>query len=85
MVENCGHLVRRLEYEFGIENYEHSACLRRGTHYDELHVFKNSKGQYFSWESDWGCDCCEPEDVDRCFDYGEISEEEALELIRGHD
>tara|TARA_B100000745_G_scaffold300439_1_gene254413 strand:- start:9145 stop:9369 length:225 start_codon:yes stop_codon:yes gene_type:complete len=74
-----------MEHDFELEEYEDSACLRRSGHYDGLHVFKNSKGQYFSWKRDWKCRCCKFEETDYCFDYEEISEEEALKLIRGHD
>lgn len=33
------------------------------------------------WEDDYECGCCEPETDDRCYDFGEISPEEAMKLM----
>lgn len=60
-------------------------CLRLDVHWDGKHVFRNRGGVYYLWEDDDSCGCCQPEDDERCFAYGEISEKEALELIARRD
>jgi hypothetical protein len=40
------------------------------------HVFKTPDGQYYSWEDDTDCGCCEPDEDSRCFSYEEITEEQ---------
>jgi hypothetical protein len=41
------------------------------------HIFRGSGGKYYQWEVDFSCDCCEPEDDDHCFVYGEVSRGES--------
>jgi hypothetical protein len=45
------------------------------------HVLKTPEGEYFSWEDDPDCDCCEPEDDDHCYLFGEISEAEYQQIL----
>jgi len=48
-------------------------CILKANH-QTPHIFKNPEGKFIAWEDDWSCDCCEPEEVDRCIVYQEIEE-----------
>lgn len=50
-----------------------AACILERGHLGP-HVFRTPKGLFFAWEDDWGCDCCAPEETDRCFTYWKIRE-----------
>lgn len=80
----CQILITRLEGDMHIEDSCETACLRLHPHWTGPHVFKTKDGRYFSWEDD-ECGCCEPEDTERCFVYEEISETEALKLLKKRD
>ncbi len=49
--------------------------------HEGFHVVHTPEGEYFYWEDDWDCDCCEPEEDSRCYIYGPISEFKVLELL----
>ncbi len=46
------------------------------------HVVKTPEGKFFAWEDDWDCDCCEPEEADRCYIHWEIEEAEIPKLLK---
>ncbi|MEI7480122.1 MAG: hypothetical protein WCJ59_00660 [bacterium] len=54
-------------------------CIRKRCH-SGPHVFISPEGKYISWEDDWNCGCCRPEENDRCYTYVEISETDFLAL-----
>jgi len=58
-----------------------TSCILPTAHWC-AHVFKLPDGRYIQWEDDFECDCCEPEEEDRCYTYGPISEEEVAKLIK---
>jgi hypothetical protein len=82
--EACGICVPRREFDMHVGD-DLGECLRPNAHWDGKHMFRNRDGVYYLWEDDDSCDCCQPEDDERCFVYGEISEKEALELIAKRD
>jgi hypothetical protein len=40
------------------------------------HVLQTPEGQYFEWEDDMECGCCEPEEDSRCYVFSEITEKQ---------
>lgn len=56
-------------------------CILPYNHYCQ-HVFKTPNGIYVGWEDDWSCDCCAPDEEDRCIIYGELTKKEFEELIK---
>ena len=80
----CGIIVPRQEDIIGDRDGSYFAeCIRRRCH-SGPHVFLTPEGRYFSWEDDWDCDCCTPEEDDRCYVYQEISKDDYLALIQLH-
>jgi len=76
-IERCNNLPERRESDMGIEDLCNAECLLLPGHVGS-HILKNDEGKYIEWDSlEWSCDCCEPEDHDRCFSYAEITIEEA--------
>ncbi len=80
-METCGIIAPRQEHIVGYR-YDHylAECILPRAHYCE-HVVKTPEGRYFAWSYDYGCDCCEPDEPDRCTLIGELSEEEFRELL----
>lgn len=56
-------------------------CIRVRNH-DGPHLILTPEGEYFTWEDDWECDCCDALTDEPCYDFGQISAEEA-ELLKG--
>lgn len=56
-------------------------CIRIHGHWG-THVFKTPDSRYFQWEDDMECGCCDPAEPDRCYWYGEVTKDEAEELIK---
>jgi hypothetical protein len=52
------------------------SCLLASANHPEEHVFRLSDGRYFAWKDDWECDCCKPEEDDRCYVIWELTAEE---------
>jgi hypothetical protein len=75
----CGVHVPRREPGMGLED-SYGECMRPCAHLGQ-HLFQNSYGEYFTWEDDFTCECCIPEEEDRCFFYGPISKKKAEALI----
>lgn len=48
--------------------------------YHDKHLVRTPEGKFFVWEDDWDCDCCKPDEDDRCYVWKEISEPRAIEL-----
>ncbi len=48
-------------------------CILKGRNHD-IHVIKTPNGKFFAWEDDWECDCCDPNEEDRCTIHWEINE-----------
>ena len=46
-------------------------CIRPHAHLDP-HLIKTPEGIYFTWEDDWECSCCEPEEPDRCYIWSKL-------------
>jgi hypothetical protein len=80
-MRTCGIVVQRRENDMGLKGTG-GECLRPMSHTDGRHLFKNPEGDYYTWEDDYDCGCCAPEEIDRCFVYGRVSEEEAQCLMR---
>ena len=59
-----------------------AACILGRCH-SGPHVVKTPEGEFFAWQDFWGCDCCGPDEVDRCFTYWEIKEADIPELAQG--
>lgn len=78
----CGIIVPRMKDIIGerSDNYL-PECIRKRYHLGP-HVFLTPEGKYISWEDDYECGCCEPEDTDRCYVYRDITKEDFLVLER---
>jgi hypothetical protein len=80
---SCGIIVPRQEDIIG-ESADYFAECIRGRGHSGPHVFLTPEGKYFSWEDDWKCGCCKPEEDSRCYVYKEITKEDFLALVSPH-
>ena len=71
----------RETHNTGLDPAVSSGCLRPYAHNDFKHLFLNKYGKYILIEDDFECDCCAPEEDERCFVYQEVSEETAHKLM----
>ena len=81
----CSIITPRQDGMLGVPNADSgylAECILLDCH-DGPHVFKTPGGKYFAWEDDWSCDCCKPDEEDRCTIYWEIKEEEIVNLSKG--
>jgi hypothetical protein len=71
----CGILPERPEDLLGRRNdgYLPECVLPAG--HDGPHVFYTPEGKYFAWEEDKFCLCCDPWDLDTCYDCWEVTVE----------
>ena len=77
---NCGIIVPRREEIIGDRSDGYlPECIRSECHHGP-HVFLTPEGKYFSWEDDWKCGCCRPEEDSRCYTYQEITKGDFLAL-----
>lgn len=75
-------LLRHYGY-YGDDQKECDAsCVLPYAHFCLCHVFRLPDGRYIKWEDDYDCDCCEPDEEDRCYSSGEVSKEEVDKLIK---
>jgi hypothetical protein len=83
--ETCAIIVIRQESISEISQYDPiewlAECVLPQGHTCEEHIFKTPDGRYFFWKDDYECDCCEPDEEDRCYVYGEISESQMIEIL----
>jgi hypothetical protein len=54
-------------------------CIRMSGH-PEPHVFRTPEGKFIAWKDDMTCDCCAPDEDDRCYAYWEITAQEVEKL-----
>jgi len=49
------------------------------------HIIRTPDSKYFAWETDYDCDCCEPEasSYDRCCVYWELASEDVQKALAG--
>ena len=47
------------------------------------HVIKTPEGEFYAWEDDMECGCCEPDEEDRCYTYWSINESDIPKLAEG--
>jgi hypothetical protein len=85
MIQICGIIPPRHRQVIGYRRDGYVPECIRPSHQMEPHIFLTPEGKYFAWQDDWDCDCCTPEEEDRCYVVGEISEAEALRLIEGRE
>lgn len=71
----------RETHNTGLDPAASSGCLRPYAHNDFKHLFLNKYGKYILIEDDFECDCCTPEEDERCFICAEVSEETARKLM----
>jgi hypothetical protein len=83
MAITCGICVPRTESGMEELANDNGACLRRAGHAGP-HLFWNVHGTFYVWDADKSCDCCDPTDPDRCFDFGTVSKEEAGTLLNSN-
>lgn len=57
------------------------ACVLPRCHTNFEHVIQVPDGRYFAWKDDYDCGCCEPDEIDRCTIFWEITEEEFFRLV----
>lgn len=75
-VQNCGIIMPRQKDIIDVDGEEYLAeCIRPLAHINP-HVVKTPDGKYYAWEWDFDCDCCGPEEDDRCYVCWEINKEE---------
>lgn len=86
--EICGIIAPRQEDPLNYDLFENKGssaeCIRTYAHFGP-HLVKTPSGKYFVWESEDDCGCCEIDDPDRCFTFGEITKEDAEKLIKGQE
>lgn len=46
------------------------------------HVLHTPEGKYIQWKDDFDCDCCSPEEEDRCYVFEPITKKEVKKLIK---
>ena len=80
----CGIIIPREEEIIGDRDGKYLAECIRARYHSGPHVFLTPEGEYFEWEDDWNCDCCKPDEDDRCCVYREITKDDYLALIRLH-
>lgn len=77
----CNVIVPRQSHIVGVRDDGYlAACIRTSGHPDK-HLIKTPEGKFFTWEDDWDCGCCRPDEDDRCYDFEEITEQEAIKLM----
>lgn len=77
----CGIIVPRRDHVIGTlrkDGYLPQCILAQGHH--TPHVFKTPEGKFFAWEDDMECDCCQPDEDERCYIWWEIQEEDIPKL-----
>lgn len=78
----CGIIVPRQNCVVGYRDDGYLAeCILPYGHYD-FHVVRTPEDEYFAWWDDWDCDCCGPEEDQRCYVYTRIEESEVLALLK---
>ena len=81
MDETCGIIVIRQREIVGERDDHYLAeCILKNNHLGS-HLIKTPELRYFVWSNDYACGCCRPDEEDRCYTYGEITPEEAKELL----
>ena len=78
----CGIIVARRHDILGDRKDGYlPVCVLRRNHIGP-HAFRTPEGKIFIWEDDWKCGCCAPDEDERCYTYGEISEKEFLCILQ---
>ena len=80
-MDTCGIIAPRQSDIIGYREDKYLAECICPKHHLSPHVIKTPEGRYFDWEDDWECGCCEPDEDEHCYTFGEITEEEAQEYI----
>lgn len=65
-MSTCGIIAPRQEQVCGLPPEQFTAeCFRENNH-DGPHSFRIPSGEVYCWEYDMSCDCCEPDEDQRC-------------------
>ena len=76
----CGIIMPRQSDVVGYRDDGYLAeCILKSRHAGK-HVIQTPEGKFFVWEDDWDCGCCEPDEDDHCYDFKEITKQEADSL-----
>lgn len=80
--EVCGVIPPRRRDVLGTRDDGYSGeCILPNAHWC-AHVLLTPEGEYIQWEDDFSCDCCAPEEADRCYSFGPITKEEVEKLAK---
>ncbi len=79
----CGIIVPRRD-EIVVDERDIPECILSERH-DGPHLIKTLEGKYFQWEDDFECGCCKPDEDNRCYSFGEISEKVAQKILKGQE
>jgi hypothetical protein len=60
----CGIIVVRQHQIVNTHQDYFAECILEGVHGHGPHVFCTPEGEYYAWEDDMECGCCEPEEED---------------------
>ena len=72
----CGVIVPRQHEVVAYRDDDYLAeCILLRSH-SGPHVIKTPEGRFIAWEDDYDCECCQPEDFDRCITYWFIQEKD---------
>ena len=76
----CGIIAPRQSDIVGYRGDGYLAeCILPYAHFGRPHVIRTPEGKFWAWEDDAECGCCEPDEVDRCYSFEEITPDKASE------
>ena len=74
----CGIIAPRQSEVVGHQDDDYLAeCILMRCHQGP-HVIKTPEGRFIAWEDDYNCDCCQPEEFDRCIIWWSVLEKDIL-------
>jgi hypothetical protein len=80
LFKTCDFLVDADRLGLHGEVYPWLPCLRKEDH-DGPHLVCSSHGRYQTWEIDFTCDCCHPEDDEHCLAHGDVDAKKLAQLL----
>lgn len=82
MAQLCGIIPPRRRDIIGHRDDYLGECILPNAHnHVDCHLLKTPEGVYTTWQYDYDCDCCGPEEDERCTIYSNVSKEEAEVML----
>lgn len=70
----CGIIAPRWQEIVGYRQDDYLPVCIMPRNHTGPHVVKTPEGVHIAWKEDWTCDCCTPDEEDRCITFWEITE-----------